>query len=130
MAPNKVPNRPRGTIHGQSSQQVVTFTIRARPLPDVILAFILDNLSVVKALQRKASYMQTYQEEVQEPERSDYIGRKPSTTPEQFWESFSEKCKEAGSEWEDIMDRTWSFGPKKAGGCILVDARKPKAYSS
>ena len=129
MAPNKVPDQPRGTIHGQSSQKVVAFTIRARPLPDVILAFILDNLSVIETLQREVAYTQSYQEEIQEPDRFDYIGRKPSTAPEQFWESFTEKCKEAGSEW-DIVDRTWSFGPKKVGGCILVDARKPKAYSS
>lgn len=130
MAPNKVPNEPRGTIHGQSSQQVVSFTIRARPLPDVVLDFILDNLSIIKALQRKVSYTQAHQGETQEFDKVDYLSRKPSVNPEHFWEAFSEKCKEAGSEWEELVDRTWSFGPQNAGGCILVDARKPKVYSS
>jgi ribosome assembly protein 1 len=127
MAPTKVPNQPRGTTHGQSSQQVVSFTIRARPLPDLILCFILDNLSIIKALERKMAHMQAHQEETQE---LDYVGRNPTVSPENFWEAFAEKCKEAGSEWEELADRTWSFGPQKAGGCLLVDARKPRAYSS
>jgi len=101
--------------------------MRTRPLPDPILDFILDNLSVIKTLQRKVAY---HQEEAQELDKLDFISRKPSVNPENFWETFSEKCKEAGTEWEEIADRTWSFGPQKAGGCILVDARKPKAYSS
>jgi len=99
--------------------------MRSRPLPDPILDFILDNLSVIKTLQRKVAY---HQEE--QLDKLDFISRKPYVNPENFWEVFSEKCKEAGTEWEEVADKTWSFGPQKAGGCILVDARKPRAYSS
>ena len=127
MAPHKVPNYPRGSIHGQSSQRVLSFTIRAHPLPDLILDFILDNLSVIKTLQQKVAY---HQEGTQELDKIDFLDREPSANPEHFWETFSKKCKEAGSEWEEIVDRTWSFGPQKAGGCILVDSRKPRANSS
>jgi len=132
MAPTKTPNASRGSIRGQSSQQVVSFTIRARPLPPLILDFILDNFTILKSLQHKESLEQGHklEEEDQEFDKHGEIVRKPTTNPEQFWEAFSQKCKEAGNDWEGVADRTWAIGPHKAGGCLLVDARKPRAYSS
>lgn len=59
--------------------------------------------------------------------------RKPSVHPDQFWTGLEEVCKQAGGDWgKSIVDRIWAFGPHKAGGCLLVDARKnietPKSY--
>jgi len=44
-----------------------------------------------------------------------------------------EVCKKAGGDWDKgIVDRIWAFGPLKAGGCLLIDARKnvktPRSY--
>ena len=51
--------------------------------------------------------------------------RKPTVRPEQFWTALEEVCKKAGGDWDKgIVDRIWAFGPRKAGGCLLVDARK------
>lgn len=132
MAPTKTLNAPRGTIRGQSSQQVISFTIRARPLPSLILDFLLDNFTILKTLQRKKSLEQDHRlrEEEQEFDKYGEVIRKPTTSPEQFWEAFGQKCKEVGNDWADIADRTWAIGPHKSGGCLLVDARKPSAYSS
>jgi ribosome assembly protein 1 len=48
----------------------------------------------------------------------------PSVRADQFWSALEQKCKETGGEWVDICDRIWSFGPRHAGGCVLVDCRK------
>ncbi|KAH9480567.1 Ribosome assembly protein 1 [Psilocybe cubensis] len=131
MAPTKTPNAPRGTIRGTSSQKVVSFTIRASPLPPTIMDFILENLTTWKTLQhdRKVKQGQSVDEEDAGDNYGDVI-RKPTVTPEQFWDAFDQKCKEVGGEWSDAADKTWAFGPQKAGACLLLDARKPKPYSS
>jgi ribosome assembly protein 1 len=137
MAPTKTPGAPRGTIKGSSAHNIVQFTIRASPIPSVILDYILENVSILKRLQHEFKAKQTGQQteevEAQEEESVDSYGdvvRKPTVTVDQFWSVLEEKCKEAGGEWEGIVDNIWAFGPQKAGGCILVDARKPKGYVS
>ncbi|KAJ2934588.1 hypothetical protein H1R20_g2507, partial [Candolleomyces eurysporus] len=137
MAPTKTPGAPRGTIKGSSALNIVQFTIRAAPLPSVILNYILENVSILKRLQHEYKAKQTGQQteevEAQEEESVDTysdVVRKPTVTVDQFWTVLEEKCKEAGGEWEGIVDNIWAFGPNKAGGCLLVDARKPKPYVS
>lgn len=131
MAPTKTPNAPRGTIQSASSQQVVSFTVRAVPIPAPILEFILDNLATWKSLQHDQKIQQGHS--VDEEEEVDNYGdliRKPTISPEQFWDAFAQKCKEVGGEWVDVADKTWGFGPQNAGGCLLIDARSPKPYAS
>lgn len=131
MAPTKTPNAPRGTIKGTSSQQVVSFTIRASPMPKPILDFILENLEVWKILQHNREIQQgNASEKDEQVENYGDVVRKPTVTPEHFWDIFSEKCKEAGGEWVNVADKTWAFGPQKAGACLLVDSRSPKPYAS
>src|SRR6266567_3866871 len=122
MAPTKTPNAPRGTIQSSSSQQVVSFTVRAAPLPASILDFILDNLSTWKSLQHDQKIQQGHCIDEEVDNYGDVI-RRPTTSPEQFWEVFAQRCKEVGGEWADVADKTWAFGPQKAGGCLLIDAR-------
>ncbi|KAF9534535.1 hypothetical protein CPB83DRAFT_931762 [Crepidotus variabilis] len=131
MAPTKTPNTARGTIRGQSSQQVVNFTIRARPLHPAILQFILDNVTTLKTLQRNMSIEQGQQidDDDQDVDKYGDVIRKPTVGPDQFWETFVVVCKKAGSEWEDLADKIWAFGPQKVGGCVLVDARKERTYA-
>ncbi|KAF4617442.1 hypothetical protein D9613_005998 [Agrocybe pediades] len=131
MAPTKTPNAPRGTIKGASSQQVVSFTIRASPLPKPIFEFILENLETWKTMQhdRKIQQGHSLEEEAEADNYGDVV-RKATVTPEQFWDVFAEKCAEVGGEWEGVADKVWAFGPQKAGACLLIDSRKPKPYSS
>ncbi|PPR00443.1 hypothetical protein CVT24_004504 [Panaeolus cyanescens] len=131
MAPTKTPGAPRGTITGASFAQAVTFTIRALPIPKDLLDFILENVEVIRQLgvSRNASAEQAEKED----ENADVYGdvvRKPSVTPEGFWDALESKCQAAGGEWETIANKIWAFGPHKAGGCLLVDSRKPKVYAS
>ncbi|KAJ7069984.1 translation elongation factor 2 [Mycena amicta] len=126
MAPPKTANAPRGTVHGTSSQGVVTFTIRASPIPRPILDFILQNLAALKSLQQTGRG--SVEEEDVNDEQANIIDgtvvRKPTVQPEEFWDALQEKCEEVGGEWTDAVDRIWSFGPQSAGGCVLVESRK------
>lgn len=135
MAPTKTPGAPRGMIKGASTQNIVSFVIRASPIPASLLEFILDNVATLKKLQHDRKLGQEGEIEEAEEEESvvDKYGdvvRKPSVKPEQFWDVFRNKCKEVGGEWEGIVEKVWAFGPQRAGGCLLIDARKPKALVS
>ncbi|KAF8208739.1 P-loop containing nucleoside triphosphate hydrolase protein [Mycena galopus ATCC 62051] len=136
MAPPKTPNAPRGTIHGASSQNIVTFTIRASPLPRIILDFVLDNLVTLKSLQHErkggvdSNDVEMPEGDLEGPTIDGNIVRKPNVKPEQFWDALRDKCREAGGEWENISDQIWAFGPQNAGGCILVDSRNSNTRHS
>jgi ribosome assembly protein 1 len=130
MAPPKISNAARGTARGAGLNDLVKFTIRASPLPQVILGFLLENLGTLKSLQqeyksRDAGIIHdTVDPEDEDTNISGDIARKPLVTPAQFWAALQEKCKEVGGEWQNITDRIWAFGPSRAGGCVLVDSRK------
>ena len=133
MAPQKVANAPRGTVIGNSSQGVITFTVRAVPLPTAILEFLLDNiLTLRKVVQRRGDFADVPENDpdeglVEESDSSEIQGdvvKKPSVKPDRFWSALADRCREAGGEWENVVERIWSFGPQNAGGCVLIDARK------
>lgn len=143
MAPPKYSSK-RGLVNGSSTHGLVKFSIRAAPLPKSLLEFILDNISILKRLQRERR--NALGDEGQDKERDDNADRersyddsgetfrRPTVRPEQFWTMLEEVCKKAGGDWDkDIVDRIWAFGPHKAGGCLLVDARKnikiPRSYA-
>src|SRR5882762_10053343 len=135
MAPPKTPDAPRGTIKGTAYHNLVKFTIRATPLPDNILHFILDNIATLKQLQ--------HQHKMGDPLSVDDVGnideeganlrgdvtRKPSVRPDEFWAALANICEAVGGEWKDVAERAWSFGPQPAGGCLLIDARKNSFHS-
>lgn len=125
----------RGVVNGASSQNLVKFSIRASPLPESLLDFVLDNVSVLKKLQLEReskendpNFSTTADDmDLDDGDRMDTYGdiaRKPTVKADQFWSALEEQCKKAGGEWENIVDRIWAFGPQRAGGCILIDARK------
>lgn len=131
MAPPKTPNATRGTIKGASTQNLVTFSIRSAPVPDVILQFLLHNLTTLRALQQdgqingdaSGSSMDIVSESELVSVQGDVLYT-PSVRADQFWNALEDKCNEAGGEWVNIIDRIWSFGPRHAGGCVLIDYRK------
>lgn len=131
MAPPKTANAARGTIRGASTQNLVTFSIRSAPVPDVILQFLLHNLTTLRALQQAGQTDgDTSDSSIDIVSESELVGIQgdvlytPSVRADQFWNALEDKCNEAGGEWVNISDRIWSFGPHHAGGCVLIDCRK------
>lgn len=140
MAPSKTPNAARGTIKGASTQNLVTFSIRSAPVPDVILQFLLHNITTLRALQQDGHTDRdtsgSSDGSIDIVSDSELVGvqgdvlHTPSVRADQFWNALEEKCNEAGGEWVNISDRIWSFGPRHAGSCILIDYRKDTTPSS
>ncbi|KAI0647987.1 translation elongation factor 2 [Trametes meyenii] len=136
MAPPKTPNAKRGTVHGSSAHDFVKFTIRASPLHRVIFEFLVDNLAILRRMQqeRKAGEAERKNEDDDGVDDEDfdmqgeYI-KKPTIKAEQFWPLLQEKCKDAGGEWTDIVEKIWAFGPQRMGSCLLIDSRQGQPYS-
>ncbi|KDQ62198.1 hypothetical protein JAAARDRAFT_203395 [Jaapia argillacea MUCL 33604] len=131
MAPPKFAPAARGTIRGSSTHGLVTFTIRAVPLPKTILEFLLDNVLVIRRILHdpKSSVVAGDLDE-EEADLQGEVYRKPTVRPENFWSGLNEKCKEVGGDWADVSDKVWAFGPHGAGGCLLIDSRKGPSVNS
>ncbi|KZT28887.1 P-loop containing nucleoside triphosphate hydrolase protein [Neolentinus lepideus HHB14362 ss-1] len=131
MPPPKFAPARRGTIKGATLHNLVRFTIRATPLPKPLHAFMLDNLSILKRIQReRKSTTEGEDDEDEEVGLQDEINRKPTVKLENFWDGLKEVCQEVGGEWKELDETIWAFGPQGAGGCVLVDARKGASLNS
>ena len=133
MAPPKTLGAPRGTVLGSSFQNLVTFTIRAAPLPDLVANFLRSNLTVIKRLladQTHSVGATSVEDDAEEAAAIGDILRVPTVHPEQFWNAFQAKCEEAGPEWAGIFDNVWAMGPQAAGECLLIDSRKNQERQS
>ena len=153
LAPPKAgPRARRGTIDGSISNGLVKFTVRAIPLPEAVTEFLQTNVSILKKLGRATeahtlSHSQptlavteevadtgNRTEETEEGAAEDDpdempngaagdIVRKPTVRADEFWSALGGIFSKSGSEWNDVCERIWSFGPFRAGPNILVDRR-------
>lgn len=135
MAPPRTPGFPRGTVQGASFQNLVTFTIRAVPLPNVIADFLRSNLVVIKRLlsdwtRSESTLSEEVEDEAEKAATTGDILRVPTVHPGQFWNVLQAKCDEAGPEWAGIVDNIWALGPQGAGECLLIDTRKDQERQS
>lgn len=126
MASVKTAGSPRGTMNGVSAQNVVTFTVRAAPLPTDVREFLLDNLAILRKLERdqKTSVEDDDLDGETAIEMDGEIARQPTVAVDKFWPALEDVLHKAGGEWAGISEQIWGFGPHRAGGCMLVDARK------
>lgn len=144
MPPPKTPNAKRGTIHGSVTQNAIKFTIRAAPLPSLLVRFLQASVPILKRVNnlRNAeadSGSRAADEEIMREgdlsvggydaggaERAsgiEGVGVGLQEEERQFWDTFEARCAEAGGEWAQIAHRVWAFGPRRAGSCVLIDAR-------
>lgn len=136
MAPPKTPNALRGTIYGQSAQSDIRFTIRAVPLPSPLLRFIQSNMSLLRRLGRDRGRSHSSNDTTLDADDGDKEGNliegavlygdvisKPTVRLEEFWSKLDEVCETLDAEWRGLSERLWAFGPRSAGGCILIDSR-------
>ncbi|PCH40159.1 nucleoside triphosphate hydrolase protein [Wolfiporia cocos MD-104 SS10] len=127
MSLYKAPNVKRGTIESNTSNNLIKFTVRARPLPKKLSEFLQENLATLKRMEHEQGTNRAEEESLEE-EEEDYdvqgeIIKKPSIRPEEFWKALHEACRSVGSEWTDIAEKIWAFGPQRVGSCLLIDAR-------
>jgi ribosome assembly protein 1 len=122
MAPPKTKGATRGTVHGTLFDGLVTYTLRASPLPEKLIEFLLANTHNIGKLVAQQQDANAESEESLREEREagdNYEAR--SKTPEQFWAELESLCEKVGGEWAGAADRIWCFGPKRIGANLLLD---------
>ncbi|GAA5954470.1 hypothetical protein JCM8115_004599 [Rhodotorula mucilaginosa] len=118
MAPPKTPNQPRGTVLGSVQSGLVTFTIRAAPMPSSSTSFLKANANTIKRIQRdrRSGKADDESEAVTEVSEGAEV-----VTPEEFWPKFEQVLSEAGRDWTGLAEQIWAFGPRRVGPNLLVD---------
>ncbi|GAA5930708.1 hypothetical protein JCM1841_004742 [Sporobolomyces salmonicolor] len=119
MAPPKTQGQPRGTVRGSVQSGLVTFTIRAVPLPADITNFLSVNMPTIKRLQRDRRSGKA--DEEADDVASDAVEGVELVKPEEFWPKLEALLKAAGRDWAGLADQIWAFGPRKIGANMLID---------
>ena len=133
MLPTKSPLGIRGAFKG-TSHGVVSFTIRARPLPDAITIFLQRNVSIIKQVHLATTSTSPTSpsttpldgEEEDQPDvdaQSDELVQRPTVSSiDEFWVQLEKLLDEAGpdfGEGKELAGRVWAFGPSRVGPNIL-----------
>ncbi|BEI84129.1 hypothetical protein CcaverHIS002_0407330 [Cutaneotrichosporon cavernicola] len=120
MAAPKTAGEPRGVVLGSLYDGMVTFKLRAVPLPPPVIEFLLAHQNTIGTmLVHRAKDAE--EEEEEDPDQREAEAGVRTLTPEQFWTDLEARFDEAGGEWAGAADRVWSFGPKKVGANVLLD---------
>ncbi|KAG7290717.1 hypothetical protein NEMBOFW57_000720 [Staphylotrichum longicolle] len=142
----------RGVVVGVTSSKQVTITLRVRPLPGNVTDFLLKNSAGVKRLYSDRTAAENEGEEGSpsaEPAAEDGTPQDDSAeaddelsaarkalSPEELAKELQAQFdseKDRLDTWKGITNRIVSFGPRRTGPNLLIDATKeqffPKAFN-
>lgn len=141
MNPPRDATLGRGRVEVPTTSKQVTIRLRVRPLPAPVTEFLVRHTGAVKRLY---SERQAQEEERTVPSNAVQNGDRPEEAGEQDIEAedtsaeggqalsmaeFKKRLSDAFAEdqaekeiWRDIVDKICSFGPRRVGPNILVDA--------
>lgn len=141
MNPPRDPALGRGKIEGVTSSKQVTVRLRVRPLPAPVTEFLVKHAGAVKRLysERKAQEEERLtgtaengnhadeaepgEQELEEEDDSAEGGQ--HVTMAEFKKGLSEAFAEESADqevWKDAVERIASFGPRRVGPNVLIDA--------
>lgn len=136
----------RGVVVGITSSKQVTVTLRVRPLPSDVTDFLVKNAGGVKRLysDREAAERRG---EASSPDRAGENGATQDQSAEAEADDLSQSRKALSREelakelqsqfdsekdrldnWKGIVDRIVSFGPRRTGPNLLIDATKEQFF--
>lgn len=124
MAPPKTKGAARGTVHGTLLDGLVSFTIRAVPIPSAITDFLLAHPTSIASLISQRGSTADESEEAAREEREtaeSAVTEARVLSPQEFWAELESICANCGGEWVGAADRVWCFGPKRMGANLLLD---------
>ncbi|CAO1614935.1 unnamed protein product [Jaminaea pallidilutea] len=150
MAPSKLSSEgeARGTVKVSILGGAVKVKIRAKPLPENITEWLEANTATIRTLlERKAANLKVdgaADEDIDSAAAAASVGASASTAsklvaPSQIFDTLSQLLQKAGStaraweqEWKDptLVDRIWSFGPRRVGPNLLIGGGEGSTASS
>jgi ribosome assembly protein 1 len=139
----------RGVVVGVTSSKQVSITLRVRPLPREVTEFLVKNAAGVKRLYSNHKAAEDGESPSQEiptdngaaqedsAEADDELAEaRKAMSPEELCkqlESHFDSEKDRLDTWKGVVDRIVSFGPRRIGPNLLIDATKsqffPKAFA-
>ncbi|CEL03491.1 Putative Ribosome biogenesis protein Ria1 [Aspergillus calidoustus] len=136
MAAPKNPELGRGGVLTVSASKQLTIRLRVVPLPSVITEFLTKHVGTIKKLQseKRTAKAETANgslpsDSTQQDEATDAAieAREGALLSlEDFKKElnklFADEVKEDTELWKDVVERVISFGPRRIGPNILVDA--------
>ena len=128
-APKAADGAPRGTVTTTLLGGAVTLTVRARPLPPDVTAFLVAHSATIKRLH--ASTKQTAADDldagIERAGTGALAGAETVLSADEFWTQLDELFARADEGWIDTSSKIWSFGPKRLGSNILIDATSTRS---
>lgn len=121
MAPTKTADAARGTIVASIQSGLLTFSVRAVPMPEEVTTFLTSNMSTLKRLQRDRRNVAREDDGTDELRGDVKVDESQIVKPEDFWSDLSAILNKAGKEWHGLADQIWAFGPRRVGPNMLVD---------
>ncbi|KAH9819578.1 hypothetical protein DFH28DRAFT_924919 [Melampsora americana] len=142
MVPSKNPDQPRGTVSGSVSNGLITYTIRAVPLPDEITDYLIKSPDVIRNIaprhradQTKKTAVSASKEEIVSTDEVDDLSQTNLTDDDHIsslkagtvlWNSLDKLHTEYHSntndeDLKDFVENIWAFGPRRTGPNVLLD---------
>ncbi|KAL3459091.1 P-loop containing nucleoside triphosphate hydrolase protein [Aspergillus heterothallicus] len=136
MAAPKNPDLGRGGVLTVSASKQLTIRLRVVPLPSVVTEFFTKHVGTIKKLQseKRTAKAETDNEALpsestQQDDAADAAGEAREgalLSLEDFKKElnkiFADEVKEDTELWKEVAERVISFGPRRTGPNILVDA--------
>ena len=120
MAPPKTEGESRGTMLGSISNDLVSYRIRAVPMPAELTTFLGQNTASIRRLQRDRRG-DLDDDSIKASQSLDGQGEGKLLSPEEFWPALADKASKCGPDWHDVIQHVWSFGPRRVGPNLLLD---------
>ncbi|KIX08715.1 uncharacterized protein Z518_03372 [Rhinocladiella mackenziei CBS 650.93] len=132
MEPPKNKDLPRGTAVAVTASKTVSVRIRVRPLPYNVAEFLIKNGSSIRRLYAEKQAQEDVVKESDEMEKDDSADLGNDTGNERSNLSLQEfrkqlhaafeEAKEEKEGWQRVVPRICSFGPRRVGPNIFIDA--------
>jgi ribosome assembly protein 1 len=151
MPPPKTKDQPRGTISGAVLGGLISFTVRAIPLPEPITNYLAKQSEMMRKIslrqERKldptnslsdsagveplpssnTESMDLMNDVQQYDQTADPARTSHNNYDSAFWSGLDDACKSLTNsstnelDFDKLVDSIWAFGPKRSGPNLLLD---------
>ncbi|MCO5565021.1 hypothetical protein L7F22_018691 [Adiantum nelumboides] len=119
MAPPKTEGAARGTIRSSLLNGLVTFSVRAVPLPTEVATFLVDNTATIRKIHQGLHRHQNHSSaagvgdegsgEMDDDQRAAAAAAATKELqPEEFWAKLEKLLEKNGPMWRDVVDKIWA----------------------
>jgi ribosome assembly protein 1 len=106
---------------GSIASGLVSYKIRAVPMPEETTNFLSANSATIRQMQRGRHADAADEEHSKGSQGLEGGNEGRNLKPEQFWPAFEDKTSRIGPDWKDVAEHIWALGPRRVGPNMLID---------